>query len=127
MDSTPIIGRINTLPNEALVMILKKIKLKKRLPLRVLCARMKELIENISAGQTSLIITINKPNIRDQKLYLIKRFSDILILEQDHFLTHPNVEEGLLVIEPAHFKTYFADFITRLFPNMKQLIFDRYV
>src|SRR5699024_9349048 len=88
-DSNPIIGRINTLPNEALIMILKKIELKKRIPLRILSARMKDLIENICVGQKSLIITTRMKKILSDP----RRYASILGYEHDRFLTHHNWKE----------------------------------
>ena len=103
-------------------MIFKKIKLKKRLPFRVLCARIKDVIETIDAGQKSLIITNCK-----RKFFptYFQSFSALLTLEHDRFLTHPDLKVGLIIIEPVHFDPYFADLITRLFPNVEQLFITR--
>ena len=115
--------RINSLPNEVLAMILKKIKLKKRLPLRVLCARIKGVIEAIDAGQKSLFLSTFSKDILDYP----RGFSSIRTLEQDRFLTHPNVEKDVITLKPIHFTDYFAGLMTRLFPNLQQLYFSLYV
>ena len=124
MDPESIPGLINSLPNEALVMIIKKIKLNKRLPLRTLCSRIKELIETIGAGQKSLYITENTSDSIDIDRLLM---SGLFTLQHDRFLTHPNFEEGQIVIAPKHLNRNFADLITRVFPNVEQLFYDMYV
>ena len=101
-------------------MILKKIELKKRLRLRVLCSRIKEIIEAIGVGQKSLIITTTR---KENFLVTIEELSPILTLEHDHFLTDPNWDESAIVIKPQHFSRLFADLIHRLFPKVKQLFF----
>src|SRR5699024_8789711 len=109
-------------------MILKKIKLKKRLPLRTLCARIKEIIEAIGIGQKALIITRFDSKFELEVFHsIIRTYSAMLTLEYDHFLIEPNLEESLIVIKPKNFNRYFTDLITRLFPNVEQLFFSRYV
>ena len=101
-------------------MILKKIKFEKRLTLRVLCTRIKEVIEAIGAGQKSLIIATS-----EYEIALLERFSTMLTLVQDRFLTHSICKEDMLIcIEPKHFNPYFADLMNRLFPNVQQLFFS---
>ena len=125
VDTEPTSGHIHSLPNEALAMILKKIKFEKRLTLRVLCTRIKEVIEGIGAGQKSLIIT---EYTCEHTLDFLERFSSMLTMEQDRYLTHSNWEENMFVsIAPKHFNPYFADLMNRLFPNVQQLFFSLYV
>ena len=84
---------------------------------------MKEVIEAIGAGQKSLIITEYTWN--EYSLAHFNRFSSMLTMEQDRFLTHSNLEENMFVsIKPKHFNPYFADLMNRLFPNVQQLFFS---
>ena len=109
---------INHLPNECLTIIFKNLTLQNMLCIRITCPRWMGVIEAICERKRCL--DISKLSYR----HPFKK-SEFFSLKTDDYLKTSNQDR--LAIKGPNFTSTVCDTLGRLFPNLEQLIFPRYL